>query len=223
MGVFDLGPDDLLSPADEEILSTFFGVLNGDGWQECSKDADGCVVSWKQDPERPNILVKGVVPVSASIRQVCDFMIDDNDPERAQATFRQLDSMCKTIEFIEVIDAKHVIKYATYAMPPPLWPRDFVWKELHTRRPDGAYVSIGVSMEHPSRPPTTGKWVNEVRAEITVSGYWIEPTGEDSCIAHYLMQCDPKGMIPPAVVNLCCTNQGLNVKRLKTAVEKPKK
>lgn len=23
----------------------------------------------------------------------------------------------------------------TYAMPPPLWPRDFVWKELHTRQP----------------------------------------------------------------------------------------
>ena len=64
----------------------------------------------------------------------------------------------------------------------------------------------------------SGKWICEVRAEITVSGYWIEPKGE-GCLAHYLMQCDPKGMISAAIVNMCCKDQGFNVKRLKAAVK----
>ena len=44
--------------------------------------------------DKPIILVKGVVPVQASIKQACDFMIDDNDPERAQAGLPRGPSTC---------------------------------------------------------------------------------------------------------------------------------
>lgn len=101
------------------------------------------------------------------------------------------------------------VGYYAWRCPSPLKNRDVVtlrsWKEM-----DGDYMIVNFSVKHSSYPPKR----KLVRAVSIITGYFIRPTGPESCIFIYLSQADPKGSIPNFVVNQA--SQILAPKVLKT-------
>jgi hypothetical protein len=118
------------------------------------------------------------------------------------------------------------VKWAAYALPFPLWWRDFVFCELTCWTPDGYGVSL--AMSHPQiseKIPSMESSHNLVRGSIGMSGYvWRnlpgtdphKPMGEGSMMTEiiYLLQVDPKGILPPWAVNLTGAQQGMNCLRV---------
>lgn len=49
--------------------------------------------------------MKGTIQINAPLRDVCDFMIDDNDRARCQEIMQTLDPMCKALRIVEAPDA----------------------------------------------------------------------------------------------------------------------
>ncbi|XP_068182361.1 START domain containing 14 [Antennarius striatus] len=86
--------------------------------------------------------------------------------------------------------------YYSWKCPSPIKNRDVVtlrsWKQM-----DEDYIIVNFSVKHSKYPPYT----NLVRAVSILTGYFIRPTGPNSCIFIYLSQADPKGSIPKVVVN----------------------
>jgi len=117
------------------------------------------------------------------------------------------------------------VKWAAYALPFPLWSRDFVFCEL-TCWKDGYGVSLAMSM-----PQITAKVKSLedshqlVRGNIGMSGYvWRnvpgtdpnKPLGEGHMMTEitYLLQVEPRGVIPEWAVNLTGAEQGMNCLRV---------
>jgi|UniRef100_A0A7S4C841 hypothetical protein len=217
--VFDMKATDLITEHDQKELDEFFQTLRSPDWVVSSSSKDGLIISWMKNDKSDVLLVKGEMPINVPVKKAFGFISDDN---RFEEFMKTVDGMCKSAKLVETLDAKHSVKYASYSLPPPLWPRDFVWEELNTTVPSGGALSIGKSVEHKACPPSTSSFFGSVRGEIAGSGYYIEPCdgADGKCIGHYLVQVDPKGMLPTAAVNLMATDQGKNLRRLKEYLEK---
>ncbi|XP_023142775.1 START domain containing 14 isoform X2 [Amphiprion ocellaris] len=92
--------------------------------------------------------------------------------------------------------------------PNPIKKRDVVtlrsWQKI-----DDEYIIINFSVKHPKYPPTK----KLVRAVSMLTGYFIKPTGPNSCTFIYLSQADPKGSLPKWVVNRASTRLAPRVMR----------
>ncbi|XP_077589217.1 START domain containing 14 [Stigmatopora nigra] len=87
------------------------------------------------------------------------------------------------------------IGYYAWKCPKPIKNRDVV--TLRTWQvTDDDYVVINFSVKHPEYPPKKGL----VRAVSILTGYYVKPTGPNSCIFIYLSQADPRGSLPKWLV-----------------------
>ncbi|MEQ2283649.1 hypothetical protein AMECASPLE_013645 [Ameca splendens] len=88
------------------------------------------------------------------------------------------------------------VGYYSWLCPKPIKNRDVVtlrsWRVM-----DDEYIIINFSVKHPKHPPQG----HLVRAVSLLTGYFIKPTGPNSCTFFYLSQADPKGSLPKWVVN----------------------
>ncbi|XP_029957993.1 START domain containing 14 [Salarias fasciatus] len=88
------------------------------------------------------------------------------------------------------------VGYYSWRCPPPIKNRDVV--TLRTWRvKDNEYIIFNFSVKHPEHPPTKAN----VRAISILTGYYIQPTGPNSCQFTYLSQADPMGSLPKWVIN----------------------
>jgi len=118
------------------------------------------------------------------------------------------------------------VKWAAYALPFPLWWRDFVFCELTCWTPDGYGVSLAMSLPTiAEKIPSLEDSHKLVRGSIGMSGYiWRnlpgsdphKPTGEGHMMTEitYLLQVEPKGILPAWAVNLTGAQQGMNCLRV---------
>jgi hypothetical protein len=118
------------------------------------------------------------------------------------------------------------VKWATYALPFPLWWRDFVFCELTTWAPGGVGVSLAMSMPRiTEKVPSLEGSHHLVRGELLMSGYvWKnvegsnpqqpEGPGHMQSEITYLLQVEPKGDLPAWAVNLTGAVQGMNCLRV---------
>jgi len=118
------------------------------------------------------------------------------------------------------------VKWAAYALPFPLWWRDFVFCELTCWTPEGYGVSLAMSLPRiTEKVPSLEDSHKLVRGSIGMSGYvWRnvpgsdphKPTGEGHMMTEitYLLQVEPKGVLPPWAVNLTGAQQGMNCLRV---------
>ncbi|KAM9850356.1 START domain containing 14 [Aulostomus maculatus] len=94
------------------------------------------------------------------------------------------------------LSANADVGYYSWLCPNPIKNRDVVtlrsWRVM-----DDEYIIINFSVKHPKFPPRS----DLVRAISILTGYYIKPTGPNSCIFMYLSQADPKGSLPKWVVN----------------------
>eukprot|EP01006_Ploeotia_vitrea_P052958 TRINITY_DN67743_c8_g2_i1.p1 TRINITY_DN67743_c8_g2~~TRINITY_DN67743_c8_g2_i1.p1 ORF type:complete len:319 (+),score=44.78 TRINITY_DN67743_c8_g2_i1:107-1063(+) len=120
---------------------------------------------------------------------------------------------------------EHKITYMAYKAPVPVVAnRDVVMLVSHVTLPeDGTIVIKAASVTHPAVPPNMSKGF--VRAEIGTSGFVIKPINDSQCELIYTAQINPKGWIPPAVINLLIKRQMHIVNKLhayaKTVAQSP--
>ncbi|XP_076595033.1 START domain containing 14 [Chaetodon auriga] len=94
------------------------------------------------------------------------------------------------------LSANADVGYYSWICPKPIKNRDVVtlrsWQVM-----DDEYIIVNFSVKHPKYPPRSSL----VRAVSILTGYYIKPTGPNSCTFIYLSQADPKGSLPKVVVN----------------------
>uniref|UniRef100_G3PYG2 START domain-containing protein 10 n=1 Tax=Gasterosteus aculeatus aculeatus TaxID=481459 RepID=G3PYG2_GASAC len=94
------------------------------------------------------------------------------------------------------LSANADVGYYSWRCAKPIKNRDVVSLRSWQVKGD-EYTVINFSVKHPKYPPCTGF----VRAISILTGYFIKPTGPNSCTFIYLSQADPKGSLPKWVVN----------------------
>ncbi|XP_026213107.1 START domain containing 14 [Anabas testudineus] len=88
------------------------------------------------------------------------------------------------------------VGYYSWLCPMPIKNRDVVTLRSWQVK-DDEYTIVNFSVKHPKYPPRSDR----VRAISIITGYYIKPTGPNSCTFIYLSQADPKGALPKWVVN----------------------
>ncbi|XP_068571125.1 START domain containing 14 [Cebidichthys violaceus] len=87
------------------------------------------------------------------------------------------------------------VGYYSWFCSNPIKNRDVVslrsWQVM-----EDEYIIINFSVKHPKYPPRS----DLVRAISIITGYFIKPTGPNSCTFIYLSQADPKGSLPKWIV-----------------------
>ncbi len=109
------------------------------------------------------------------------------------------------------------VMYQEFNLPWPISNRDFVFKGVGHKEPDGRWIIEIKSVDHPLAPKTTG-----VRGELIESKYVLTSIGPSSTKLEVEIICDPKGSIPIWLVNLIQKNwprRTLNA--ISKQVEKP--
>ncbi|CAG0913511.1 unnamed protein product, partial [Notodromas monacha] len=102
------------------------------------------------------------------------------------------------IESFEIgyLNPNNDIGYYALKCPPPLKNRDFVvqrsWLDAGNE-----YLVLNHSVFHEKYPPRKGF----VRATSYITGYIIRPSGENDSELWYVSQTDPRGKLPPWLVN----------------------
>ena len=118
------------------------------------------------------------------------------------------------------------VKWMCIALPFPLNWRDFVFCELTTVTPDGYGVSLAVSLPWVTAKVKSLEQSHQlVRGNLVMSGYvWRDapgsdpkkPMGDGHMMSEitYILQAEPKGILPEWVVNLTAAEQGMNCLRV---------
>lgn len=182
-----------------------------------------------------------LVPIAADLFMYAALAPENKDYQRI---FTMLDPMFRDGKVVHVIPknwsryggkeqvAENVnlplysVKWAAYALPFPLWWRDFVFCELTCWTPEGYGVSLAMSFPRMTeRVPSLEESHRLIRGTIGMSGYiWRNVPGSDPMKADgeghmmseitYLLQVDPKGILPAWAVNLTGVQQGMNCLRV---------
>lgn len=130
------------------------------------------------------------------------------------------DTVTADICTVEKIDQSSDIIHFVIKTPFGITERDFLQRRdyIFDYPEEGTITMSFQSCEHPLKPPTK----NRVRGETHIAGYIIKPSttkpnSTDLCV---LTQCDIKGKVPKAIVNLCASRAPADwVAKLKKACE----
>lgn len=108
-------------------------------------------------------------------------------------------------------------------VPSPIWDRDVCWLEyadiIHDNEGKEIGFGVGSSITRPECPNLEHHKL--VRAEIACTGYVFKKCDDDPGYMDvtYIIQADPKGLIPKWAVNKFAWQQALNVVRIKMLIE----
>eukprot|EP01103_Thecamoeba_quadrilineata_P001207 TRINITY_DN11071_c0_g1_i1.p1 TRINITY_DN11071_c0_g1~~TRINITY_DN11071_c0_g1_i1.p1 ORF type:complete len:238 (+),score=54.61 TRINITY_DN11071_c0_g1_i1:44-757(+) len=113
---------------------------------------------------------------------------------------KQFDRDMSTLKLIEEIQTSPLVKvfYITYNAPMGVATREFLIAHGGKKDEKGNYISLSTSIEYKDTPVESGN----VRGNLHVGGWIITPIDEKSCRCSRLAQVNPKGWIPPFVVNM---------------------
>jgi len=113
---------------------------------------------------------------------------------------------------IQDIDETHQVIHFQFKSPSMMVTnRDFVMARAVRRLEDGTILSNHRSVVHPD----CGDCKGFVRGDVFESGYYIKPNGNGGCTVVYVVQIDPKGWIPTAIVNMVAKKQPLVLAKMK--------
>jgi len=155
------------------------------------------------------------------IENVTPKMVFDtiNDAERA----KEWDKMLIESRVVKKLpDDKIAIVYVSTRGQFPIAPRDFCLAVSHRIESDGTYLQLSRSVEDISVPLISGK----VRAELLNSGFIIKPivqvngVTKYSCKVTYVVQFDPKGLIPSYIANKVAEYQPLRIAKIRSILKR---
>jgi hypothetical protein len=161
-------------------------------WQ-FNSESDGVKVYRKDIPGSPFVGFKGVKVVPANIYKVGEILLDEDPVVKKRWIDRMTD-----FRMIERKSPTLGITYSAYDLPWPLEDRDYVIEsELVIDNANNQIVLKLKSVEHPKSPKTVG-----VRAVIMHSMYKLVPLPNGQTEVSVEILTDPKGDLPPWLVNL---------------------
>ena len=140
--------------------------------------------------------------VGVSTESVLEYILEANS---AQSQDEQKSGTIIDRRVVSVTSSNERIIYEHRKMPPPLTPRDFVFKEIWAEVAPKTFVVVYASTTHPDCPDKP----QCVRGEMHLSGWLLEPLyldeesydGDDHiCRATYQICMDAKGFIAPEAV-----------------------
>eukprot|EP00339_Tiarina_fusa_P019994 CAMPEP_0117036446 /NCGR_PEP_ID=MMETSP0472-20121206/25820_1 /TAXON_ID=693140 ORGANISM="Tiarina fusus, Strain LIS" /NCGR_SAMPLE_ID=MMETSP0472 /ASSEMBLY_ACC=CAM_ASM_000603 /LENGTH=177 /DNA_ID=CAMNT_0004746211 /DNA_START=8 /DNA_END=538 /DNA_ORIENTATION=+ len=153
-----------------------------EGWK-ADKTKNGVVMHHRYSDDSPIVMMRGAIEIPASAADVLKCTED-------LAGRKKWDELFQGGEVIAELDDKHQVLHFKFKSPSMVASnRDFVMARSVRVNDDGSIAANHVSIEHPD----CGEQKGYVRGEIDVSGYYIVPTGENSCKCYYVVQLDPKG------------------------------
>ncbi|CAL4063189.1 unnamed protein product [Meganyctiphanes norvegica] len=103
--------------------------------------------------------------------------------------------MISTVD-VGFLNPNNDVSYYAISCPPPLKNRDFVLQRSWLDTGKEQYV-LNHSVYHHNYPPKKGF----VRGLSYLTGYLIRPLSSGGCNFSYISHCDPRGKLPPWIVN----------------------
>ena len=172
-------------------------------WEELEED-DG-VTKFKNLTDGGIQAICSKADICYSISTVSEFLLDDRK--------RKLwDELLLDSYPIKIINKKFKITYALYELPWPFSNRDFVVGTKVKEVNDGLII-VSKSVDG-IVPENDGI----VRAEMTVSGFYLKEIRSNLTHLTYLMCADPKGLIPNFLINSLAETHCAAVTKIRSAL-----
>lgn len=166
----------------------------------------------------------------ASVEDLVELLSSQPTTPQLRASYKFLDPMNQDILILRNIavpgHANYLlsVQWAAFGAPGPVWSRDFAYLQYVCKGKDPksgrecAVVAAG-SIERPDIPELSHhprNPYNHVRGVLMGSGFVFRPTSDPavwSCF--YIVQLDPKGLIPPWLANIVAVDQASNAGRMR--------
>jgi len=155
------------------------------------QDQDGVALYDKILADSPVHLIAAVGDIPVSPKAIADGLWTSNLERRKKWDHDLLDYQIK-----EEISPTIQVVYQIYSAPTPVAPREVVAIRAFKEKA-GAYIIWGGSINYAL---VKGSSAN-IRAAAFVSGWYIQPIEGGKSKIFHIVQVDPKGWIPPFVVN----------------------
>mmetsp|Transcript_26039 Transcript_26039/g.31604 ORF Transcript_26039/g.31604 Transcript_26039/m.31604 type:complete len:294 (-) Transcript_26039:512-1393(-) len=206
----------LYKEGNRKEVQQYFSCLQDPNWKLLRNNND--LEVWKLPGEEIHRIM-GVTNVECS-PQTCLDHFDDTE-NVFKTLFPQIDKMFRTGSILKQFAKGHTICQACFDMPSPIGggaakgiaARDMVWEQRVTKLQSGnVLVTASTPDNHTEVPVTKGM----VRGSLITSGYYGRKLNEKNhSRCWYIIQADPKGMLPKWLVNLASAKQTDNLIRLR--------
>jgi START domain len=194
----------------------------------------GVTVTSKKEADNPFCITKGLTeaPEGMTLHNVCQqFECDFSSADYVLKTMHRIDPMTRHMTTIaecqhcrdqlEEFENLRVIWGVLYVAP-LVSDRDFVFA-MHTSistcpvTNQPVFCSNSFSIELPAAVPDLQSTTGYVRSAIQKTGYIFRPLPDspNRLSMAFVGQCDPKGYLPAAIVNLASVSQALNAGRVR--------
>jgi dipeptidyl aminopeptidase/acylaminoacyl peptidase len=197
-----------------ERVKTLYPLNASNDW-EWQDDKDDVSVNKKTDAETGLDVIRGEGVVPMTPQEIRQILFYDNKG------LLELDKNKESIEVVENIGDKYWVVHSKVKSPSfMVTPRDVVVLATWVEDADGTVYIVGRSVTHPKIPEVK----SHVRADVLLYAWVMKPTKEDptKSVTIRMLQTDPKGMIPKALVNSVAKDEALIVANMKTYAEKKK-
>jgi len=198
----------LLASKYKELKQLYF-QRHFDDWQ-LSKEESGVKLYTKMDQETGLRSIRGEGIVNAPAKKIMETALNVSE-------HTQWDNTMEEGKLLESKNDYHVI-YNVLKRIGFLTKRDVltVFSSFHEK--DGTIYAVGTSIDNLKQQENP----MYVRANVRMAGWILKPLEEDPNSTHvtYILNCDPKGMIPKSLINWFSEQQGMNVRKLGDFVEK---
>eukprot|EP00038_Savillea_parva_P010120 m.188071 g.188071 ORF g.188071 m.188071 type:complete len:366 (+) comp17289_c0_seq1:115-1212(+) len=195
--------------------------INEKEWNETANKKGVKVHTLKQQDSKLHV-VRTSVTVNIPMNQVLETYNTKSEWTHWQPDLK----VCKTLELIQgeketSLPVKEVL-YAAYRVP-VLSDRDVClfahrFKGTPTNRNEpGVVTSLSMSMRHPACPGVRGLVRGELNVGVT---YFKEIDGGKACTVTSILHMDPRGLIPPAVINTMAAHTVSAIVNMKDYMEK---
>jgi len=131
---------------------------------------------------------------------------------------KQWDELFISGSVVKQIDDNHQLIHFKFKSPSMVVTnRDFLMARAVRKCDDGVILSNHVSVVSDEDCPDCKGFV---RGEVFASGYWIKPNDDNTSTVAYVVQIDPKGWIPTAIVNIVAKKQPLVLAKMRDYLSK---
>lgn len=173
--------------------------MNSGGWEELGEDNE--VYTQRKGTDTGIFLVKSQGFIPATPSAIVDYIWDNSKKS-------QWDDMLEETTILNYFSDELKILREQFWAPWPLSHREFIFIVKRYNEANGVLLTAkSVEVEAPVPDGI-------VRGELMISGWFLEPV-EGGSQATYLINADPKGLIPLFVINLLSKRQGQNIYRIR--------
>jgi len=189
--------------------------LNATNDWEWQDDKDDVSVNKKVDSETGLDIIRGEGVVPLTPQEIKKILFYDSK------ALLEFDKNKESIDIIENINDVYWVAHTRIKSPSfMVTPREAVVLAHWVEDADGTIYIVGRSITHPKVPEVK----SHVRADVLLYAWVIIPCKDDptKSVTIRMLQTDPKGMIPKALVNGVAKDEALIVANLKAYANKKK-